>query len=193
MRATGVAETCCDGECFALRSDVRHCGECEVDCIATGRGDGCRASQCTCGDVEIGCLGTRQSTCCPPRREEGSRYYANLDQDGSDCGECGAGCDSTVSDHCDGGNCVCGDLRTPCEGAPASVCCALGADIGCVDITSDSDHCGACGRGCLVFERCEGSNCTRGDAACDELCEGNDICCNGSCCPRDRCDGTTCG
>jgi hypothetical protein len=190
--------TCCfepGGEeiCTTLRNDPRHCGTCAVDCIATDRGDGCSANQCTCGNTLLGCAGGRSSFCCPARGGN-SPYCTNLDTTPSDCGACGRGCDARVSSHCSGGRCVCGDEREECRGTPDSICCADSpADIRCVDTTTDPFHCGSCGRQCQIGERCIDGECTDG-AACPGGCPGGptEICCDGDCCHRARCFGRVC-
>ena len=72
----GVGDTCCfddlgGTQCFALRNDPRHCGGCEVDCIASLRGTTCELGSCQCGSADLGCTGTDESTCCPPRNPGG--------------------------------------------------------------------------------------------------------------------------
>lgn len=192
-----TAETCCadpDGTpvCAALRSDPRHCGLCTIDCVASHRGDSCRASQCACGTSTLGCTGNRQSWCCPPRPGSSSGYCADLDRSAADCGACGVACDLRVSDRCDGGRCMCGDERAECAGTPESVCCADGVDVSCVDTTTEAVHCGGCGIRCAATERCEAGTCTEG-ASCASGCAAGEVCCNGSCCAsRGRCIGGVC-
>jgi hypothetical protein len=167
-------DTCCFEPggaevCTSLRTDPRHCGLCEVDCIATDRGDGCNAMQCTCGDSLIGCLGTRNSFCCPPRAGGGSRYCTDLDRTPTDCGACDVQCDARVADRCSGGVCTCGEARSACPGG-MRCCYSSVVDVGCVDTASDEFHCGRCGN----------------------LCELGEQCCGGTCCPTDRCVAGAC-
>jgi hypothetical protein len=190
-------DTCCPSEdgptCYALRSDPRHCGSCNVDCVASNRGDRCEASQCVCGDSPLGCQGTTGSFCCPPRTPGGVAYCANLAKSAADCGACGNGCDPTQADHCDGGRCICGDERGACDGTPESLCCADSlVDISCVDTTTDRFHCGACNVLCQGVERCENGTCTRG-GGCEAGCPLGQICCDGTCCERTACFAGTCG
>jgi hypothetical protein len=190
------AQTCCrdpDGTtlCANLRNDPRHCGLCEIDCIASHRGDGCSASQCTCGSTSLGCTGNRQSWCCPGRSPGSSAYCADLDRSPADCGACGAGCDARTADRCDGGRCVCGDERAPCSGG--LVCCSNGVDVGCTDVATDEFHCGGCDRVCAAGQRCEHGACTVGEATCPGGCARSEICCNGSCCTAERCTAGSCG
>lgn len=191
-----ATETCClepDGApvCTSLRTDPRHCGLCQTDCVTTHRGDGCDAHQCTCGSSTIGCTGNRQSWCCPPRAPGTEAYCTDLDTSPADCGECNVGCSALTSNRCDGGHCVCG-LRAACAGTPDSVCCTAGADTSCVDTTSDRFHCGGCNHVCAGAERCEEGTCTQG-SACAAGCSLSETCCNGTCCARDRCIAGVCG
>lgn len=186
---------CCPGGegnvCVSLREDVENCGDCGVDCVATGRGDACTRSNCSCGDSMLGCRGTRQSTCCvlpgvPP-------YCGNLDQDADNCGECGRVCDAAVGNRCDGGECRCGIARPPCDGTPESTCCVNGVDVGCVDLTSDTFNCGECDNLCQGAERCEFGACTSGPTSCPAGCPLGEVCCDGTCCSRSACGAGTCG
>lgn len=161
--ACGSGEICCaDGEgggvCSNVAADIENCGLCGLDCVATGRGDDCRASQCSCGDFLIGCVGTSESTCCvSPGREP---HCANLVRDLLDCGACGAECDVTRASRCDGRRCVCGDTRRECDGTATDFCCADRFEIyDCVDTTSDRQHCGACGDRCPAGLTCVAGSC----------------------------------
>ncbi len=194
--ACDPALRCCEtsgaNACFDLRNDPSHCGECDIDCVAENRGDGCSASACTCGAAPLGCSGMREDFCCPPRTPDGERYCANLSTGVTDCGECGRACDARRADRCDGGECRCGADRDPCAGTADSVCCQVGADIGCVDTTSDLFNCGGCNNLCPSGERCEESTCTSG-AACPGGCAPDETCCDGTCCSRRACMTGTCG
>ncbi len=196
--ACGVDETCCaepDGTsaCVTLRNDPHHCGLCQIDCVTSHRGDSCDAFQCTCGSTTIGCTGNRQSYCCPAPGPGTEPYCTDLDTSPSDCGGCGIACDPRTADRCDGGHCVCGGERSPCAGTPESICCTAGADVGCVDVTSDPLHCGGCNHVCPAGQRCEAGSCTIGAATCSPNCQLNEVCCNGTCCAEGRCIGGVCG
>ncbi len=192
----GPAEVCCElaagTECFDLRNDPRHCGECSVDCINENRGDGCAANNCTCGGEFLGCSGMRDDFCCPARRPGTPPYCANLETSGADCGGCNVRCDPERSDRCSGGSCRCGEGRDQCAGTPESMCCQAGVDVMCADTTSDRFHCGSCDNLCRTGERCEDSSCTLG-ASCPAECAPGEICCDGSCCSRRACMAGTCG
>lgn len=195
---SGVEACCVDRTtdtpvCVNLRNDPRHCGVCEIDCIASHRGDSCSASQCSCGTARLGCTGNRQSWCCPPRQAGGDGYCADLDRSAADCGACNVHCDPRRADRCDGGRCVCGRGRDACAGTPESTCCTFLVDTMCVDTTSDERHCGACNNACPGGSRCEGGTCTFGESTCDAGCGAGQVCCDGTCCTRDRCTSGRCG
>lgn len=199
LPACSDTQICCAGDdgllCRNRRSDVEHCGVCGMDCVGTQRGDACNLGVCVCGGAGGSpCTGMADSICCPPRAPGLRGYCADLTQSGSDCGSCNFACDGRRSDRCDGGNCVCGDARTQCEGTPTSRCCALSpVEAGCVDITTHSEHCGACGLACFTGERCAQSTCTRGAAECTGGCAAPNICCDGRCCTRRACAEGACG
>jgi hypothetical protein len=120
-------------------------------------------------------------------------YCANLMTDGRDCGSCDNDCELSQASACSAGACVCGDERRACEGTPEDTCCADSVGVSaCRDTTTDVFHCGACGRRCLLDERCEGGTCTRG-TSCAAPCSGLDVCCDGVCCNRVLCDRGECG
>lgn len=99
----------------------------------------------------------------------------DLQSDPASCGVCGRQCDS--SEECIDGACV-GTCTETCDN-DVEICtggtceCRAGlmrCDGECVDIASDDDHCGMCGR------ECEDMLCSAGEcaAACDatlELCD----------------------
>jgi hypothetical protein len=192
--ACDETQTCCDDGagpvCQSTYRDPTHCGNCDTDCLASNRGERCDFGFCTCNGVA--CQGEHDSFCCPPLVPGGTYYCADLDHATGNCGECGRGCDLTISDHCDGGLCYCGDTRRECDGGPTSQCCGIGAGaFDCIDTTNNINNCGTCGLGCIAGERCESSTCTRG-ASCDGGCTLGEICCAGSCCARTRCVADTC-
>jgi hypothetical protein len=164
---TGTLACCHEGSgtaCVNLASDIAHCGSCRIDCLATGRGDSCRSSQCGCGSFDLGCLGSMESTCCPATMAR-EAHCANLFRDAADCGECGRACDPLVGNDCDGARCLCGGERRGCAGTPEDRCCLdfVGAHV-CADTTSDPRHCGTCGMRCGIGIPCVGGVCVRPDA-----------------------------
>ncbi|MCA9615254.1 MAG: hypothetical protein H6721_23595 [Sandaracinus sp.] len=164
--------TCClgaDGEpaCVDTESDLANCGRCGSTC-GPDRGTACVEGLCECGRVAIGCEGSRGSICCPVREDRPEPYCANLLTDGANCGGCGDTCDALRSDSCQAGECVCGDSRAPC--GDDEHCCADfgGASSSCVDVTTNRENCGACGRRCRAGEDCASGVCrSRTDAGAD--------------------------
>ncbi|MEM9072331.1 MAG: hypothetical protein AAGE52_27745, partial [Myxococcota bacterium] len=128
--------------------------------LELGTGTTCRGGSCICGDNTLGCLGVRDNWCCPPRTPSGTEYCANLEIDPDDCGACDERCDPARSDRCEAGTCRCGLSRESCTGERDSVCCeSLFADVGCVNIDTDNDHCGRCQNRCPLGRRCEEGVC----------------------------------
>lgn len=163
-RECAGGDRCCvvAGEevCVDVMSDLAHCGGCGIACRAD-QGNECRAGRCACGTTDIGCLGEIASICCPPTEERTMPYCANLQTSGEDCGACGNPCDGRVGTGCSAGVCVCGESREGCEGTETSTCCSNlgGSDASCVDVTSNREHCSACGRRCRAGEDCVDSVC----------------------------------
>lgn len=155
-------EHCCDIEgtltCLALASDILHCGDCTNDCVALDRGDGCANGMCSCGDVEIGCLGGIASTCCVTA--SGAGNCADLRNDFDDCGACNARCDAAVADHCEVGECACGESDEACGGG--TTCCSPrfgGGPAECVSLDTSVEHCGECQFRCGPLELCRDGLC----------------------------------
>lgn len=161
----GSGQTCCTDEsgapfCTTVATDVRHCGRCGLDCVASGRGDRCRSSNCGCGIFDLGCIGNMASFCCVPPPGEGEPHCANLFRDPDDCGECNRRCDRRQANRCEGGRCLCGDERRACRGTPDDLCCPDFTEFySCVDTTGDPAHCGGCGERCPIDTRCVDSRC----------------------------------
>lgn len=77
----------CDGLCFKLQTDTRHCGKCGNTCAA---GDPCTVGQCGCAAGLKAC----SLTC------------TNLQYDRYNCGACGNRCEPDRG--CSSGACTCG-------------------------------------------------------------------------------------
>ena len=82
----------CDGTCFKLQTDPKHCGTCAKACAA---GDPCIVGQCGCPTGATAC-----SLEC--------RY---LQSDRDHCGACGKACDA--GRYCSSGACVCSGGSVP--------------------------------------------------------------------------------
>ena len=127
------ADACVDGSCRCGRGEACANDEacCDQSCIALatdidhcgGCGNACAAGQ--------SCI---RGTC--------SGGLAPLDGGTVECSDV-AQCNLThqAADECEGGRCLCGG-EAPCE--LPSLCCQ-GV---CVDVSSDVENCGVCGRGC---------------------------------------------
>jgi hypothetical protein len=161
----GLGEGCCvvDGApvCTQLTADIRNCGECGLDCLATGRGGACMEGRCACGRFEIGCSGG-PDICCPAVAGGREAHCANLDVAEEDCGACGRACEPATADLCRNGTCVCSGSDRACDGTAGDTCCpgGVGATVyRCVDTLGDREHCGSCGRRCRLDQRCDGGRC----------------------------------
>lgn len=178
-----AGESCCPGlGCRALGSDANSCGTCGLVC---NPGELCDLGVCACGDVR-----------------------------GASAPACGTGeacCGETPT--CvaeDDPVCTCGSGRC----LPGELCCAVDIDgvveDRCLDVASDSDHCGTCGAACGPSELCLGGQCEceGGFGDCDgdlsngceaKLATDANHCgvCGSACAPGELCDGlgrcrTTC-
>lgn len=143
----------CGTDCIDLASDVAHCGSCSTDCRAL---PGVRADAIRC--VAGACILTGA---CVVGRGDCDRDARN-------------GCESDLTTPAACGRCgvFCGDPRPLCsilagaDGGTADYLCASGctgmtADrcgALCVDLLTDTRHCGACGQAC--------PNTTNGSAVC---------------------------
>jgi hypothetical protein len=146
------AQAVCNGNCVNLSNDANHCGACDHSC---GDGFVCADSECqsVCSNDDIWCDG---------------RCTSPLD-DPENCGTCGKGCQ--VGAVCRSGTCRCAAGYLDCGGRcvlpadDAGTCKCQGAltlcTAGCVDLLSDPDNCGSCGRTCG-----SGLGCISGDCAC---------------------------
>lgn len=76
----------CDGLCFKLQTDPRHCGRCGNQCAA---GDPCNVGQCGCSSGLKAC----------------SLVCTNLQYDQYNCGACGNSCEP--GRYCSSGACTC--------------------------------------------------------------------------------------
>jgi hypothetical protein len=171
-RACAVNETCCGGACVDLAANDGNCGACGALCAppnATGR---CASARCGVGAC-VGpfgdCDGDGSNGCETPLRTA------------SNCGACRAACPvrPNAAPRCDNASAVC---AFDCLAGWAD--CNGAAPDGCErDLGSSVEHCGACGRACVI---------ARGAGRCDEgrcaiaSCDANFADCNGD--PRDGCE-----
>lgn len=176
-----------DGCELDVTGDDERCGSCDNDCTAQGAA----AGSLRCGFVEpsqCGCVGN-PGRC---RVDSGTNPACPADTGLCECG--GVGCRPGEGCVSSGGADVCS-----CEGGPGcgptEQCCQNAA--GCVDVTQDPDHCGACGRACPAGFACSAGSCgCSGDASCDAgspgscgagicTCAGGAVCAAGQRCLGD--------
>ncbi len=160
---------------------VCECAECAERGDCPGDGDVCEAGRCTTPGIDAGMPGDDAG-----RPDAGPIDAGGLDPDGGACPDalaiCGGRCfDLETSDaHCGEcfevcgnatenpgiGRCVAGECEAvECPAGTAS-CNGEGND-GCeVDLRTDDDHCGECGRSCSSDQLCRRGECL----AVTELC-----------------------
>jgi hypothetical protein len=163
---TAGGEKICFGACSSIRDPQVGCSA--TDCVAC---DVRNVDQVVCAGASAG-FGCSYGSCAP-------RYQ--------DCdGDRGNGCELSKNSKA-----ACGDCATKCERA-TPFCAPLGAgfacvascppgteacDGACVELASDNENCGACGKRCArsgATGRCEGGTCTfqcqRGLKECNGAC-----------------------
>jgi len=161
--ATGLS-VCGGGSFPCLATDPSNCGTCGHAC---GAGEECKGGACSvsCGEG-LAKLGSDPSNCgtcgnvCPPGQVCGG-------------GVCGAPCAPTPA------NCT-GIFHILPDGGLCPTCpsCKLGISPvpTCVDATSDSNNCGACGHVCGLGEICSVGEC-------QPACSAGQVCGGGACQP----------
>jgi hypothetical protein len=179
-----AGETCCDGSCVDLQSDISHCGTCRNTC--GGQGSDCYQGSCRCGEGGLTYCekpGYNGGPCDDPLPN-----CFNLHQDICNCGRCGHICEQ--DEDCLGGDCVCKDKT---RRLASGKCCPEG-HLTC------GDHC------CDLAEKCEGGKCVckngkphcgprSGSRVCctkDQECCGkgsSQTCCQKGKCKKGKCEG----
>ncbi len=142
----------CDGQvgngCEAnTRTNVNHCGGCGRVCSFANAAPTCSAGVCAisaCNPSFANCDGSASNGC-----------EVNLNSNVNNCGACGRACSLTrATATCSAGSCAVGSCNAGygnCDGS---------ASNGCeVDLRSNANHCGACGRTCNSSQRCSNSVC----------------------------------
>lgn len=166
----------CHGDCIDFATDKNNCGACDHRC----------ADDEIC-DKKM-CKGGKKPPSCAPGNTACGDACAYLAYDNNNCGQCGKKCgehETCLNSTCKYFSQVCADQEpkntlTDCSGQ-------------CVNLYTDPDHCGSCGRQCADGQECklvpgEGILCV---SVLSETCNGkqvdlktdNDHCgrCNNAC------------
>ncbi|MDW8245834.1 MAG: hypothetical protein RMJ84_04575 [Sandaracinaceae bacterium] len=146
-------ERCGGANCVDLTSDPENCGGCGVSCPSGPNA----MPTCSMGNCGIRCADGYAD--CDRNPTNGCEV--NLRTRPAHCGACGVQCG--VGETCVDGRCICGSVEG--EVAGGSVCgperrCCLGT---CVDIGSNSSHCGECNRSCRHDQMCIAGLCRVGE------------------------------
>jgi hypothetical protein len=180
----------CNGTCVDTRSDPNNCGACGQTCQG---GKICQNSQCV----------------CPPGKTDCEGKCVDLSNDPQYCGDCFRPCNLN-DEKCENSHCVCTDTGVICGthdvcatcdetaiSCKGTVCCDdlhpinCGA-LGCVDTSSDMNHCGACNSKCpsgvgvvCCVGNCMGPRQFRSDpencGSCANACADDQVCRRGKC------------
>jgi MYXO-CTERM domain-containing protein len=176
--ADGAVDAAPDGTMCTPDCTGRSCGDdgCGGTCGACGADEVCASAMCMCAGATVpcgsACVDTRNDTdhcgACDSPCAAGETCSAGTcgtgpcmpDCTGRTCGDdgCGGSCGDcmTAGQVCaSGGQCLCGDGSTGC-----------GSD--CVDLRSNSLHCGACDNVCGDEEACVAGVCTAGTTPPDD-------------------------
>jgi hypothetical protein len=167
-RCNGVDDDCDDAidEDFDLLTDLGHCGACGRVC--EGRGG---TPSCVDGDCLLE---------CDPGRDDCDDDLAN-------------GCETDLSSRTDCGACdrTCAASTPSCVPSGGAYTCGVECGVGqtlcdgsCVDLYSNTSHCGACGDACFLDPHGR-LTCNDGDCVVDD-CGDNHADCNDD--PSDGCE-----
>jgi hypothetical protein len=109
------------------------------------------------------------SKCCDL---QGDTFCIDVTRDMFNCGACNHVCDTTTSTACGGSECKCGQNPACTDGKTC-----VNALVGCRDLQTDKQNCGAPGHACGAEETCSGGVCSCGG----ETCGVGTTCCGGHC------------
>ena len=171
---TGTAVGCpageiyCNGQCMDLSGDAQNCGLCGNRCPP---GSDCVSGVCT----EAAGSFTGTAVGCPTGEIYCNGRCADLSSDTQNCGLCGNRCPPGSA--CVSGVCT----RTSGAGTTGvgSACCPDGdtnCNGQCVNLLTDTQSCGRCGRACP-----EGTKCIDGACIAVACCSEGNTNCNGKC------------
>lgn len=147
-RCCPAGQPCCAGTCVDTQIDSQHCGGCSRPCPAPKT---CQSGQCRCPVNRETC----GATCCPPGQRCCNNVCVDTQTNQQHCGGCNQPCPAPKV--CQAGSCVCPPNRAACgatccppgQQCSNGSCCPpglTGCDGQCVDLQSDLNHCGVCGR-----------------------------------------------
>jgi hypothetical protein len=187
------ASACCpDGKpgsgntCSNLLADPANCGRCGRQCPSGQRCSGgtctstCPAGQRLCGDkcvnltsdpANCGACGHVCTTqaCC-------AGQCINISNNDNNCGGCGVVCESDR--FCSGSRCICRQSGRACQAGQCqgsgcvcptglTYCSAVDA---CLDLSGDTNNCGACGNVCPSGQPCISGRCIAPPPSCSFGC-----------------------
>ena len=190
--------TLCSGTCVNLQTDSGNCGACS---FSVPYGETCRDGQfssssgggnsglspASAGTTPAGSTITSATTVayqlsCPSGRISCNGTCRNLLNEAENCGSCGNICPS--GQDCQNARCLLPVSSAPVVNTSAPITitpelsCAHGEIIcgsSCVNIFSDKENCGVCGRACKNQEICVNAQCDpactkSGTSLCDDSC-----------------------
>jgi hypothetical protein len=149
-------------------TDPNNCGGCGLVCSLSHASSICSAGACSIGSCSAGfanCDGLTANGC-----------EVNITNDPNNCGGCGVACGTVPNGNsgCAASACVilsCNAGFANCDGTRANGCE--------VNLTSDSNNCGACGNVCSpATQQCAGSTCKLKSG---QPCTGGAQCASGVC------------
>jgi hypothetical protein len=174
--------------CEILLGDNSNCQSCGDRCTApTNASPMCNFSGSGCGWSCNSNFGDCTS---------GTGCETDLRTSTSHCGACSVGCGASES--CSGSRCRCSGDTGGVGGGPActgsQTCCS---GVGCRNLGSTTQHCGACGVACGPGEGCSSGRCTcsgdTGSVGGGQVCTGGTPdCCSGGCTNTQN-DSSNCG
>lgn len=200
LEVCAAGQACCNYACVDTRSDQANCGGCGVTCADN---EVCTQGVCACGDAGVECDIDAGDFCCG---EGIGASCVNVRSNAANCGGCGLSCKvanatpGSTAESCSGGACVCRAAGGNFEQCAAAQSCCDG--VGCADLQTDAENCGACGVTCGVGESCVNAQCAcgataaEGEPACEvtvgQQCCGSPAACVQSSDPTCFCGDTRC-
>jgi hypothetical protein len=176
----------CSGTCVNLQTDQDNCGACG---FSVPYGETCRngqfsspAGQNPAGSVATSAPAAVPQGTCPSGRSSCNGTCRDLVNDAANCGSCGNSCPS--GQDCENGRCLLPVTSVPVMStSPAltitpELSCShdqIPCGSSCVDVFSDKNNCGVCGRACGSQDKCVNARCgpactDSGTILCDDSC-----------------------